>query len=303
MSQRFWLIHNLTTDPGQHFLSQVYGQLKQHPVQVETFAVTDRECPDFSETHQSPDMVIIIGGDGTVLRTIQALSRQSVPVVAINTGKLGFLTHIDPNNLAQAIDALVAGNYHLEDRAMLSAQVIRKEGTTEPKLALNDALIKSMNPSQMSSFSLHINGHFLAHYDADGLIVATPTGTTAYNLSAGGPIIAPTVDAVAITPICPHSLSAKPVVIPANETIDVVSHDPHAPLVLSLDGQEHDTIQSGESIQIKKSALTVPFVNFGDGSDVFYQLLTDKLHWGMNPRWKSGGGKRTPSTIPKVNLT
>lgn len=291
MAKRFWLIHNLTTDPSQNFLSKVFDALKQHQVTVETFAVLDRACPDFSSTHSLPDMVLIIGGDGTVLRTIQALPSHQIPVVAVNTGKLGFLTHIDPNDLAQAIEQLVHGDYNVEERTMLSAQIIHQKednNLSEPaQLALNDALIKTANPSQMSSFSLHINEQFLAHYDADGLIVSTPTGTTAYNLSAGGPVIAPSVNAVAITPICPHSLSAKPIVIPADETIDIISHDPHAKLVLSLDGQDRGTIEPGDCIRIQKAASSLSFVNFKKGSHTFYQLLTEKLHWGMNPRWRS----------------
>lgn len=288
MSQRFWLIHNLTTDPSQTFLSKVFEALKQHGISVNTFAVMDRACPDFSNTHDQPDMILIIGGDGTVLRTIQALPSYTIPVVAVNTGKLGFLTHIDPKDLTGAIAQLVNGQFNVEDRAMLSTQIIRQGTAPEPaQLALNDALIKTANPSQMSSFSLHINDQFLAHYDADGLIVSTPTGTTAYNLSAGGPVIAPSVNAVAITPICPHSLSAKPIVIPADETIDIISHDPHSQLVLSLDGQDRGTIRCDDQIRIQKADTSIPFVNFKEGSHTFYQLLTEKLHWGMNPRWRS----------------
>lgn len=286
--RQFWLVYNETTDPQHTLVDHVVNRLTENNLAVETFAVKKRECPQFQTTNSNlPDMIIVIGGDGTVLRTIQALPKHNIPLVAINTGKLGFLTRIDRHGVDAALNNLLANQYAIEHHTMLSAQLCINGVCVPQKLALNDALIKNGNPSQMGSFELHINNSLIARYDADGLIVATPTGTTAYTLSAGGPVIAPTVNAFAITPICPHSLSAKPIVVSAHERIEIRATGVYSPLVFSLDGQDHGMLNAGDSVILTEAKDKIPFVHFEEESHSFYGLLKNKLHWGMNPRKKT----------------
>ncbi len=280
------VVHNITADPADDFRNQIQMFLEQHGIQVHLCVVEGRDAPCIPEGATRSDMVIVIGGDGTVLRTARVFSEKQVPIVAVNRGTLGFLTRIDPENLEQSLTLLMAGDYMVETRTMLKVNIPGyPEG--EGELALNDVLIKNANPSQMGCFEVYINNTAIASYDADGVIVATPTGSTAYTLSAGGPVISPEVDAFSITPICPHSLSAKPVVVPAIEKIRIKSKSSRASLVVAVDGQESGVLKYDEWVDVVKAPFPMKFVTFRPEEEDFYLLLKKKLHWGMNPRWKS----------------
>jgi len=278
------LVHNRTTDPDNVYREKVTSFLEQHGLSVHVIAVENRNMPVLPPITQNVDLLLVLGGDGTVLRTAQAFAQRQVPLVGINTGKLGFLTRIDPDTLDEALERLVSGRFQLEPRTMLAVQL----PNTPPELmALNDVLVKSSNASQMGSFKVFINNQEIATYDADGVIIATPTGSTAYTMSAGGPVISPEVQAVAITPICPHSLSAKPVVVPLSKTIRVQSVSNKDALIVAVDGQECGTLESGETVTIHQSPRPMQFVTFQPEEEDFYPLLRRKLHWAMNPRWKT----------------
>ena len=210
---------------------------------------------------------LVIGGDGTFLKAAKFYSKTQTPVLGINLGRLGFLSQVMSEEIMSLVEQITKGHFITEERMMLSSM---------GKLALNDFVIKGCNPSRTSKFYLDINGKEVCDYIADGLIISTPTGSTAYGLSAGGPVLHPGMEAIVIVPICPHTLNARPLVVPANETITIKTSDEL--LSVSIDGSESEncidkiTITSAE----KKSILA--FLKEGR----FYEVLRDKLHWGIS---------------------
>jgi NAD+ kinase len=234
-----------------------------------------------------PDLVIVIGGDGTFLRVAQQFAPTEVPMVGINRGNLGFLTRIETTALEPYLLRIIEGDFKLESRLLLEitppASLAVQYG--DYFLALNDLVIKTQHPSQMARLILYIDELAVANYDADGLIISTPTGSTAYNLAAGGPAMAPDVEALLVTPICPHSLSAKPIVVPTGVTLRVQAADKNLhPLVFSLDGQDPLLLETGEMIVVRRSEVVLKLLNFDLNEDNFYWLLRQKLAWAANPR-------------------
>lgn len=218
------------------------------------------------------DFVFVIGGDGTLLKSARFYAKEFTPVFGINLGRLGFLSQTNKDDLELSLDKILNNHYKIEDRLMLMSD----DGT----LALNDFVIKGASASRTSRFHLRINGKFVCDYLADGLIVATPTGSTAYGLSAGGPVLAPSLDAIAITPICPHTLTARPLVVPAGETITISTCDACTNFVMVADGQDSYNVSS--KIEIKKSQFSAKLALLDDNE--FYSVLRNKLHWGVAPK-------------------
>jgi len=218
------------------------------------------------------DFVFVIGGDGTLLKAARFYSKKFTPVFGINLGRLGFLSQTKESELSQSIEKILSGKYKIEDRLML----ISNDGV----LALNDFVIKGSSASRTSRFYLSIDGKFVCDYMADGLIVSTPTGSTAYGLSAGGPILSPSLNAIVIVPICPHTLTARPLVIPADEKITISTCDSCASFVVVADGQDAFNVNS--KIEIEKSKFNAKLALLDDNE--FYSVLRNKLHWGMAPK-------------------
>ena len=214
------------------------------------------------------DFTFVIGGDGTLLRAARFYSATNTPVLGINVGRLGFLAQAGVNEIEGVIEAVQEGRYNIEDRIMLQSGEY---------VALNDFVIKGCNPSRTSKFFLEINGKFVCDYIADGLIVSTPTGSTAYGLSAGGPVLHPELDAIVIVPICPHTLNARPLVVPSKEIITVKTSDDL--LSVAIDG--FDTIKCVEktSVKIAPNKAKLAFLK----NNNFYTVLRNKLHWGVSP--------------------
>ena len=213
------------------------------------------------------EFTIVIGGDGTLLKAARFYSEWQIPVLGINIGRLGFLSQQESIN--EVVEAVLNGNYSIENRMMLSSI---------EKLALNDFVIKGCDPSRTSKFFLEINGEEVCDYIADGLIVSTPTGSTAYGLSAGGPVLYPTMEAITIVPICPHTLNARPLVVPASEKITVKTGDKL--LSVSIDGFE--ITECVEKITIKTAPKKAVLAFLKEGR--FYNVLRNKLHWGISPK-------------------
>lgn len=228
------------------------------------------EIFDIDNLKSGADFVFVIGGDGTILKTARFYSKFSTPVFGINLGRLGFLSQSSKENLEYAAGEILKGNYTLEDRIMLQS---------ENFTALNDFVIKGGTRGRTSSFGLKINGKFVCNYLADGIIISTPTGSTAYGLSAGGPVLYPSLDAFVIVPICPHTLTARPIVIPDTETITICTPENSEKYVVSTDGQAFYEFEN--KIEIKKSNLCAKLALLNDCG--FYSVLKDKLHWGISP--------------------
>ena len=210
---------------------------------------------------------IVIGGDGTLLKTARFYSEWQIPVLGINLGRLGYLSQ--QNSIVDVIDSILNKDYHVEERMMLSSI---------NKIALNDFVIKGCDVSRTSKFYLEINGKEVCDYIADGIIISTPTGSTAYGLSAGGPVVYPTMDAITIVPICPHTLNSRPLVVPSTEEITVKTGDKL--LSVSIDGFE--TTECVEKITIKTAPQKAVLAFLDKGR--FYTVLRNKLHWGISPK-------------------
>lgn len=213
------------------------------------------------------DFTLVIGGDGTLLRTARFYSEWKIPVLGINTGRLGFLSQGVDEEIDSILDSIINDEYHTEERLMLSSI---------DKIALNDFVIKGCEQTRTSKFYLEINDKEVCNYVADGLIISTPTGSTAYGLSAGGPVIHPTLDAIVIVPICPHTLNARPLVVPASEKITIKTAD--RLLSVAIDGYETEKCVDKITIEASKHKAVLAFLNKNN----FYSVLKNKLHWGIS---------------------
>ena len=218
---------------------------------------------------------VVLGGDGTILRTARYYAKYDVPILGINLGRLGFLSQARQSDSDYAIECILKGNFKIEERTMLS--------TLEGRMnALNDIVIKGEAFSRTSRLYVHINDNIVCDYVADGIIISTPTGSTAYTLSAGGPILFPTLDAIVIVPICPHTMNARPIVIPSSEVISITSSQKKPLLSISADGQNTEKIELNQTIVIKKSEYSAKLLLLNTQKNSFYSVLKEKLHWGLS---------------------
>ena len=216
------------------------------------------------------DFVIVIGGDGTFLKASRFYAKFSIPVFGINLGRLGFLSQAAARDLECTVAKILSGKFKVENRVMLKC---------EGKHALNDIVIKGSMSGRTSKFSLKINDKTVCDYLADGLIISTPTGSTAYGLSAGGPVLYPNLGAFVVVPICPHTLSVRPLVIPDSEKISIVAGEENSTYFLSADGQEFSKWFT--KLDIEKSEYEAKLVLLDDVD--FYSVLKNKFGWGTSP--------------------
>jgi NAD+ kinase len=223
------------------------------------------------------DLLIVLGGDGTLLSAARALGGNKIPVLPVNLGGLGFLTSVTLDELYPLLEQVLAGEHRTSERMMLDAEILRNGVSAMRQCALNDAVINKAALARMLDFDVHINGDHVGRYRADGLIVATPTGSTAYSLAAGGPIIDPELDAFVITPICPHMLTNRPLVIPDTARVELVFADAEDPAYLTLDGQIGSQLQSKDRIAIVKSSNKVLFIR--PPRKTYFEVLRSKLRW------------------------
>jgi len=225
------------------------------------------------------DLVIVVGGDGSMLGAARALAQHNVPVLGINRGSLGFLTDILPEHLESQISEVLAGNYTIEQRFLLETEVRRASAPIGQGDALNDIVLHPGKSTRMIEFELFIDGQFVYSLKADGLIIATPTGSTAYALSAGGPIMHPRLDAIVIVPMYPHTLSSRPIVVDADSELKViVSEDMSIYPLVSCDGQNHVTCAPGDTLHIQRKPQKLRLIHPLDHN--FYAVCRDKLGWG-----------------------
>lgn len=225
------------------------------------------------------DLAIAIGGDGTLLNAARSLANCEVPLLGVNLGRLGFLADISPDQMIERLDEILSGHYLEEQRLLLHTVILRDGQPLDGSDAFNDVVLHKWNASRMIEFDTHIDGHFVNTYRSDGLIVATPTGSTAYALSSDGPILHPTLDVIVLVPICPHTMSNRPVVVDGNSQIEIVVRDiTQSGAQLSCDGQINLSIQQGDLIKIYKKHKCVRLIH--PASHNYYETLRAKLHWG-----------------------
>jgi NAD+ kinase len=227
-----------------------------------------------------PDALIAFGGDGTLLRGARLLHGREVPILGVNLGRVGFLTTTTRDQLPAALDALVSGRYVLERRLALHATIISDTGgIRSEQQALNDVAIHKSGVARVVRIRLSVDGEDLGPYSSDGVVIASPTGSTAYSLSAGGPIVAPGVEAMIITPVCAHTLAVRPVVVPAEATICAEPMSPGADdLLVSFDGQLGTTLAEGDRVYVRRSPSAVVLVRLG--GEGWFTRMRQKLNWG-----------------------
>ncbi|MCK4224516.1 MAG: NAD(+)/NADH kinase [candidate division Zixibacteria bacterium] len=226
------------------------------------------------------EVLISLGGDGTMLASARAVGEHKIPILGINLGGVGFLTEINSNDLQNTLNKLKKGDYFIEKRMVLETEV---EGVKKlDQYALNDVVIDKGEVARLFLLHLYLQDEFICSYSADGLIISTPTGSTAYSLAAGGPIINPRMNAIIVSPICPHTLASRPIVFSENETLKVVVELSSREAVLTIDGQVAFGLKSGSSVLVRKAKHSVNLIKFRDRS--FYEILRRKLHWGARPK-------------------
>lgn len=226
---------------------------------------------------EGTQLLIVLGGDGTLLSAARALGGREVPLFAVNLGNLGFLTAITVDELYPELERVLVGDYETSRRQMLHTELWRKDKVMSSYDALNDTALAKADIARIIDLEVHIDEQLMCHYKADGLIVSTPTGSTAYSLSAGGPIMVPDVDAICITPICPHMLTNRPVIVPGNATIQLTLCS-DSPTFLTVDGQVGQQLERDDRIVCRRSKQTVNLIR-PHGAN-FFDVLREKLKWG-----------------------
>ncbi len=224
------------------------------------------------------DLVVALGGDGTLLSVARLVGAHELRVLGVNLGGLGFLTEVSTREALAAIDRVFTGEYRIDRRTTLAVRVRRAGALIAASQVLNDAVINKSALARIIDLHTSVDGEHLCVYKADGLIVATPTGSTAYSLSAGGPVVHPAVGVTLLSPICPHTLTQRPLVLPETALVQVELRAPDQEVVLTLDGQEGLPLLDGDVVEIARSPHTVALVR--TGGEGFHSVLREKLHWG-----------------------
>lgn len=225
------------------------------------------------------DCMIVLGGDGTVLQAARETKKLHIPIIGVNLGTLGYMTEIEPANLEEALDRLIAGDYEQESRMMLNGKAHLSDGGTEEGWALNDIVISRSGSLQIIKFNIYVNGQFLNDYNADGMIVTTPTGSTGYNLSAGGPLVEPKAKLIVLTPICPHSLNQRSIILSPEDVIEIEIPEGREGRVqtveASFDGTHVIPLCTGDRIRIVQSEKITEFIQLNQVS--FLEVLHKKM--------------------------
>jgi len=224
------------------------------------------------------DLAVVLGGDGTILSVARRYPG-GPPILGVNLGHLGYLTEVPREELYPALLEILAGRFTLEERSLLEVRLERQDGSVREFLALNDAVVAKTALSRIIELSVLADGRSVSRYRADGLVISTPTGSTAYNLSAGGPILHPHLPVTVMTPICPHTLTLRPLVVPDTSLIEVRLETPAESVFLTVDGQEGEEMAAGDRLQVRRHERQVRLIHTREAQPI-YEGLRSKLHWG-----------------------
>ena len=278
---------DIAADPKiAQFIKSLVKYLKKHKKEI---LLDNNACQLFKNTvgHKkeellkNADFVITLGGDGTILKTARRITRKKIPVLGVNMGNLGFLTECKPEEVLEYLEKIFAGQYNVDKRSLLRVTIYRKGNKTATFLALNDAVINQGAFARLITMNLEVNGRKLVEFSADGMIIATPTGSTAHSLSAGGPIIHPQIEGIIINPICPSSLAMRPIVVPDSRqitvTIETQRREKGDYIGLTIDGQDVTRLEFGDKIKFRRSKRSIHLVRLKNS---YYKMLRNKLNWG-----------------------
>lgn len=237
------------------------------------------------------DLVVAVGGDGTILYAAKLMHGHDKPLLGVNRGRLGFLADVLPDDMLEVIDRVLAGDYTSESRLLLDATIVYADGKSHTATALNDVVLQRKETGRMVDFETRIAGQYVNTHAGDGLIVTTPTGSTAYSLSCGGPIIEPMLDVVALVPICPHTLNDRPIVVPANLEIDIVLVEGGAAKAeVVVDGRSIGELGPNDRLRVCAAEDRITLIH--PPGHQFYEILRSKLHWGRDSRQRRSDGEQ-----------
>ena len=245
--------------------------------ETETYISGQEVVPRVQMASRSLDLVVVLGGDGTLLSAARVTAAIDVPLLGVNLGSLGFLTEVPLQSLYSMLEAIGQERAAVEQRSLMQVELLRGDEVRGTYLVFNDAVVNKTALARLNTYDLYIDKVLVSGYRADGMIVATPTGSTAYSLSAGGPVLMPTVKAFVVTPVAPHSLTHRPLVVPDSVEIEILLHSEEEVAYLSLDGQPGLDLRDGDRVRCRRSAHQVNL--FRTGTD-FFQVLRTKLNWG-----------------------
>ncbi len=278
-----------------NYLEEIITFLEDKPVSIsveetyfnhfKTLITSKKEIQTFKsheELNSSFEIMLTIGGDGTILRAATYIRGLNIPILGINTGRLGFLATVQKNKITSTLQALIERKYHIKERAVLTVEADPPVANiNETNFALNEVTISRKNTTSMITVETYLNDEYLTSYWADGLIVSTPTGSTGYSLSCGGPVIMPDAESVVLTPIAPHNLNARPLVIPDNTSITLFAKGREKEMLVSLDSRI-TTISHKTKLTIKKASFSIKMIEIND--QTFIKTLREKLLWGQDTR-------------------
>ena len=268
----------------REIVPQLVEWLRERDIEVsidkETGSILEssEKCLTRNELPGKVDLLVVLGGDGTLLAAARALYRHEVPIFAVNLGDLGFLTVITRDELYPALEGVLSGNYRSERRVQIEGELVRADEVLSTFRALNDVVLNKGAIARIQDFEVYADGEFISNYKSDGLIVSTPTGSTAYSLAAGGPVVSPTVEAFIVTPICAHTLTNRPLVLRDSADIEIVVKSQREAAYLTVDGQVGIATHSEDIIRVRKSDSFVELIQPPQRN--YYEILRQKLKWG-----------------------
>jgi NAD+ kinase len=272
-------------EPHRHTLAKLCGALESLGCEVlvahndELLDLPAGRRVDGEELASKAELAIVVGGDGTLLGAGRYLAPAGVPLLGVNQGRLGFLVDIAPDEMAESLAAVIGGRYELEERLILSARLTR-DGKTEDTVytAVNDVVLRNQASIRMIEFESWMGEQFISLHRADGMIVCSPTGSTAYALSGGGPLLHPSLQAMALVPICPHTLSDRPIVIGGDQSVKLVVRGDDTQATVTFDGQISESLEPGDSVLIERSEKPLKLIHPTGSS--YFAILRNKLRWG-----------------------
>ncbi|NLN79592.1 MAG: NAD(+)/NADH kinase [Armatimonadetes bacterium] len=268
------------------------GLVKRFVVWLEERHVTPVTIPEVAATIGRPDisvdddviarsdLLVVLGGDGTMLRWSRLAAPHSTPMLGVNFGHYGFITEIEPDVMEESLSKVLSGDYHISERVVLCASVVRKDKPIATYYALNDVVVSKGPFARMASLRTYVNERFIVTYAADGIIISSPTGSTAYSLSAGGPVVHQDVSVLIVTPVCPHTLNVRSMVVPDTEKIQIIGEcsQSESELMLTLDGQLGERLGCEDVVEVGKAEFAAKLIQFNPHS--FYDKLQTRMRWG-----------------------
>lgn len=275
----FFIFTNHTKDPELELTNEIRAYLDKKGCRARMLLHDEMQEADAVGVSAGAECILVLGGDGTLLKAARETAQANIPLIGINLGTLGFLAEVEKNAVTQCLDYLIADQYEIEDRMLLDGEVIRAGRSVFQTHAWNDIVVNRCGSLMVLSYEVIVNGQLLNRYQADGMIVATPTGSTGYNMSAGGPIVEPRAQLMVLTPICPHTLNTRSIVLPAGDTVEIVIGQGRSGQLpqaeVNFDGSMAFELQQGDRITMKRSRQSIRLLHMGKVS--FLETLHKKM--------------------------